>query len=72
MHSCIENCVRTQIFKLHVALSLIVHLLHLQLHAALHVQHNIYTYMIHCNSVITSTKATQNQFKHNKKILMLK
>ena len=67
MHSCIQNRVRMRGRKLHVARSMIEHLLHLQLRAALHVWHSTYTCMTHCNQVTTSTKATQNQFKHNKK-----
>ena len=45
MHSCIPNYMRTRICKLHAAQSMIEHLLHLHLHAALHVWHNImYSY----------------------------
>ena len=51
---------------------MIEHLLHLQLCAVLHVWHNTYLSMTHCNQVTMSTKATQNQFKYNKKILILK
>ena len=72
MQSFIQNCVRMQIRKLHVARSMIEHMLHLQLYAALHVWYNTCISTMHCNQVTTSTKATKNQFKHNKKTIMLK
>ena len=58
-----------QIRKLHIAQGTIEHLLYLQLHAALYIQQNTYTRETHCNRATTSTKATQSQFKHNKKML---
>ena len=72
MQSCIQNRMRAWIRKLHVARSTIMRLLHLQLHAALYVRHNTCTLTTHCNRATPSTKATQNQFEHNKKILVLK
>ena len=47
-------------------------MLHLQLYTVLHIWYNTCISMMHCNQAPTSTKATQNQFKHNKKIFMLK
>ena len=67
MHSCIQNRVRMKIRKLQVARSMIEHMLHLQLRAVLHVWYNTCISTMHCNPATTSAKATQNQFKHNKK-----
>ena len=67
MHSFIQTRVRMRICKLHVAQSMIEHMLHLQLHAALHVWYNTCISMMYCNQAKTSNKATKNQFKHNKK-----
>ena len=70
---CIQKRVRTQIRMLHVAQSMIIHLLHLQLHAAvLYVWHNTRISMAHCNQAMPSTKATQNQSEHSKTIFVLK
>ena len=67
MHLCIQNRVRMQIHKLHVARSMIEHMLHLQLRAVLYVWYNTCISTMHCNQVMTSTKATKNNSNTIKK-----